>query len=329
MRRVVGAGNADGKTLLALAVTIFFWGISPPGIRAALAAYSPGHVALLRFLAASLTLAVYAGLVRMRLPARRDLAGLMFVGLFGTTFYHVFLNFGLVTVHAGAASLLINTAPVFTALLATFLLGERMRAWGWAGMFVSLVGAALVTLGQGKELRFEPGALLLMAGAVAWSLNIVLQKPFLGRYSALEVTSYAIWFGTFFLLVFLPGLPDAVRRAPVGMTLFVIYLGVIPIAVAYVLWAYVLARMTASRAAGFLYLIPVIVFIAAWVGLGERPTSGTLVGGVVIIAGVTMVNRLGRAPSREKQSGVVPVPEFVPVDSPAALEDTREAEGAL
>jgi drug/metabolite transporter (DMT)-like permease len=293
------------NTIAALILTIIFWGISPPGIRAALKTYSPGHVAILRFLAASLTLALYGPFAHIRLPERKDIPGLLMLGFIGTTCYHALINYGLVTVHAGAASLLVNTAPVFTALLATVLLGERLKPWGWVGMFVSLAGAALIALGQGKSIHLEPGALILLLSAVAWSLNIVLQKPYLSRYSALEVTSYSIWAGTLFLLVFLPGLVPEVRRAPIGMTLFVVYLGIFPIALAYALWAYALSRMPASRAAGFLYLIPVVVFIVAWIYLGELPSALTIFGGGIILAGVILLNGKGRAERRSpKLAGV-------------------------
>ena len=48
------------------------------------------------------------------------------VGLFGITLYHTFLNFGLVTVSAGPGSMIVNAAPIFTALFAAALLRERL-----------------------------------------------------------------------------------------------------------------------------------------------------------------------------------------------------------
>src|SRR5205823_3017448 len=113
-------------------------------IRGVVRYYSPGHVALARFLVASALMAVSAVCRRMRLPAPRDVPSLLLVAFLGVFVYHVSLNFGLTKVTAGAASMIVNTTPVFTALLAAVFLGERLRAIGWAGSFVSLGGAALI-----------------------------------------------------------------------------------------------------------------------------------------------------------------------------------------
>lgn len=120
----------DARTLAAIGVTLLPWASAFAAIRAGLTAYAPGTLALLRFLVASTVLGIYALATRMRLPALRDLPAMLLMGLVGITLYHVPLNYGEVTVTAGAASLLIASAPTFTALLATAFLGERLRVWG-------------------------------------------------------------------------------------------------------------------------------------------------------------------------------------------------------
>jgi drug/metabolite transporter (DMT)-like permease len=133
----------------ALAVTTIFWASAFAGIRAGLEAYGPGRVALIRLLVASVVLAAYAAIARMQWPGRRDLPVVFLAGFLAFAVYHVALNYGEVTVSAGAASILINTAPLFTALLAVTFLGEQLRAFGWVGMAVSFAGAALISLAVG------------------------------------------------------------------------------------------------------------------------------------------------------------------------------------
>ncbi|MBN1287165.1 MAG: DMT family transporter [Anaerolineae bacterium] len=284
----------DARTLAALGITLLFWASAFAGIRAALDAYGPGHLALFRFLVASATLAIYALVTRMPLPDREDLPRIAALGFVGITVYHVALNYGEETVTAGAASMLIAAAPAVTALLATRFLGERLEVWGWAGIGVSFAGVALIALGEGSGVAFDPGALLVLLSACATSVYFVFQKPLLKKYGAFRFTAYGIWAGTLFMLALLPGLPQAIAEAPPGATLAVVYLGVFPAALAYMTWTYVLSRAPASIATSFLYLSPVLATFIAWVWLGETPALLSIVGGAAALAGVIVVNRWGR-----------------------------------
>jgi drug/metabolite transporter (DMT)-like permease len=295
----------DPKTWTAIAVTLLLWASAFAGIRAGMRltpaglpgvdGYGPGEVALLRFGTASVVLALYAVLTRMRLPDKRDLGRIAIAGLTGITIYHVALNFGEMTVQAGAASLLIAAGPVFTALMSTAFLGERLTVFGWLGIAVAFVGVAIISLSQGTGLSFDPGALLILLAAVSTSVFFIVSKKPLSHYSALEFTSYSIWAGTIPLLYFAPGLVAQFPTAAPSATIAIVYLGIFPAAIAYVLWNYALARMPASILSSFLYLAPVLAMAIAWVWLGELPTVLTIVGGVVAILGVVVVQTKGQA----------------------------------
>ena len=289
---------SDARVLLALGATVFFWASAYAGIRDALQAFEPGQVALARLLVAAVVLALYAVATRMRMPEIRDLPVVLLAGLLAFAVYHVALNYGEITVNAGAAGVLIATAPVFTALLAATFLGERLRPMGWAGMAVSFAGAALISVDEGGGLALDPGAFLILLSAVCVSVYFVFQRPYLAKYGALAFTTYAIWAGTVCMLPYLPGLFLQSLTAPTGTSLVLVYLGLFPTALGYVTYAYAMSRMNASAAVSFLYLIPVLAYLIGWVWLGEAPTSLSVLGGLLALAGVVLVNRRGPEQAR-------------------------------
>jgi drug/metabolite transporter (DMT)-like permease len=278
------------KTLTPILVSIVFWSSAFAGIRSALLNYSPGHLALLRFSIASGVLVVYAVCNHVSVPNLRDIPKIMLFGFLGITVYHTALNYGEISVTAGSASLLIATTPAVTALFAVIFLKEKMSKLGWGGIATSFFGVSLVTLGEGQGLQFNFGAILILIAALSSSAYFVFQKPLIEKYGALPLTTYVICAGTFFMLIFLPGLPQAIFSSPLYSTLSVAYLGVLPGTLAYVTWTQALSKVPASLVSSFLYLSPVLAIFIAWLLLNEMPSLISLVGGAISILGVMIVN---------------------------------------
>ncbi|MGI8746922.1 MAG: DMT family transporter, partial [Deinococcus sp.] len=201
----------DPLSLAAILFTILFWASAFAGIRAGLRAFSPPHLALYRFLVASLALGVYALASRFPLPSWPDLGRILAVSFCGITLYHVLLNVGELSVPAGTASLIIAAGPVFTALLASRFGGEGLNPLGWLGTGISLGGITLIVLGRPEGLavsglNFTQGALLILAAAFFTSVYFVFQRPILRRIPPAQFTVWSLMLGTVPLLVFLPGL---------------------------------------------------------------------------------------------------------------------------
>jgi drug/metabolite transporter (DMT)-like permease len=85
------------------------------------------------------------------------------------------------------------------------------------------------------------------------------------------------------------------RSADGGAVAGLVYLGLVPTALAFTTWAYTLARMDAGRLGVTTYLVPPLTILAAWPLLGEVPPGLAVAGGVVCLVGVALSRRRDRA----------------------------------
>ncbi|MFE7094116.1 DMT family transporter [Streptomyces erythrochromogenes] len=293
----------------AVTFTVFAWASAFVSIRSAGAAYSPGALALGRLLAASLVLGVLLLISRQGLPPREAWRGILVSGVVWFCGYTIALNWGERLVDAGTAALLVNTGPILMALLAARLLGEALPPRLLAGMAVSFVGAVVVGLsmssGDGGSTSLL-GVVLCLLAAVAYASGVVAQKPALSYGTPLQITAYSCMTGAAACLPFTGQLLDELPRAPASATLNMVYLGVVPTALAFTTWTYALARMPAGRLGATTYAVPAIVVLLSWALLAEVPGWLTLLGGLLCLAGVAVSRYAPRTP-RTARTPATPV----------------------
>jgi drug/metabolite transporter (DMT)-like permease len=273
------------------------WASAFAGIKVGLESLSPGHLTLLRHIVASLCFVPFLFFTKSKLfPKWRDVPFFFLIGFLGYSVYHTALNYGELNVSAGTASLIIATAPAFTAIVASFLLKDKLPVLGWVGIFVSLAGVVLIVLGDNPDIGFNVYALLILLSALTAAFYSTLQRPLFKIYTPVEVTAFATWAGTVPMFIFWPDFISNLQTASINSVIAGIYIGIFPSAIAYSLFAYAISKMPVTSVASFLYTVPVFGLFFSWLLLNEVPTLFTLVGGLIAIAGIVVVNR-----SRQKK----------------------------
>lgn len=286
-------------TYLKLTLAALFWGGAFIAGRH-LALQLPHFVAATgRFVFASVVLVAYT---TRALPGwwrltRRQLGATLALGATGVFAYNYFFFGGLAHVPAGRASLIIATNPIVTFLVMAALYGQRMRPVQVAGVALSLAGVALVVSrgqwGAALSAAVGIGEALIFAAVLSWVAYAVIARLALGGLSPLVATTWSALWGTLMLAV--PGLwqwTAQAQAAPDTLSwLAMLYLGVLGTAVAFVWYFEGIARIGPARTAVFTNLVPVSAVALSMLLLGEQPPLSSLVGGLMVIAGVTLTNR--------------------------------------
>lgn len=290
---------------LALTGTVVLWASAFPAIRVGVDGLGVQALSFLRIVIAAVALLLVAPFAKVRMPRSRDLPMLALCGATGITAYQLLLNWGEVHVAAGTASLLIATVPAFSVLLGSLLLKEGLSRNIVLGSVVAIAGAAIVSMAKGAG-GFTVSALIVLAAAVVQGVYHVATKPLLRHYTGLEVATYAMVAGTVFALPLAPSAWHATLQAPADALASALYLGLLPSALGFVIWAYAVARLPLATSTAALYLVAPVALAISFVWLGEVPHFIELVGGAVSVAGVIMINRRNPAQRRHRERGGAP-----------------------
>jgi drug/metabolite transporter (DMT)-like permease len=181
-------------------------------------------------------------------------------------------------------------------------LRERFGAGKIAGLALGFAGAVLV-VSRGRvtpDLLALPGTrgdLLMLASTLNWAIYTSLGHATIRRLGSLRATAGAMLLGGLMLApLFLHagGWREYATLSGAGLAA-VLYLGIAASGLGYLFWYGALERVETSRVAAFLYLEPLVTLIAAMALLRETVGPATLAGGLLVLAGVALVQR---APAR-------------------------------
>lgn len=286
---------ADWLVAGVLLAVVAIWGAAFSGIKILLRDLTPAGLTSARLLVAAATFTALLPLAPGERPPRErgDVTRLLLAGVAGSAGYHLALNWGEQFVTAGLASLLVAAMPAMVASGELALGRERPSAVRLGGIVVAFGGVALLAAASGTGLSASrlSGILVTLLAPAAWTVYTIAAKPLARRYDGVRLNLVGAWAGA---LVVLPlGGADlgSLGHIGAGGWIWLLFLGALSQAAAYVAYAWALRSWSASAVSGVVYLVPVSSLVWAWVLLGEVPSAWTIAGGALILGGVVAVQR--------------------------------------
>lgn len=276
------------KIFLLIVAAIILWASSLVGIRAALTEYDPLDVAVLRSIVSSVTLLPILIFGKVPLFDKWRIFSFFPLGLV-LAINMISLNFGAQTVTAGETTLIVSTSQIFQVLLAVLFLKEIISARFLIGLSLCVVGIIIIAFGNSTGFSFNMGILYLLFASISNAVFFILQKSLLKKYKPLEIISYAFWIATLIMLPFGGNALKVIPVVSINSTLVIIYVGII-VVVAQLFWSKALSKINATRAATYLYSVPVMTIIIGFLWLQEMPSIISLSGGAIILCGVIVAN---------------------------------------
>jgi drug/metabolite transporter (DMT)-like permease len=191
---------------------------------------------------------------------------------------------------------IIGTAPVFMALLGFIFFKEKLRLINIAGIVVAFFGLLLL-IGKGDftkiNLISNKGDVMVLASSFTWSVYSLVNKKISFSYSPLMTILYLFLTMAIILIPF--NISHEVFYSIVHLSsnawISLFFLGFICSGVSYVLWAQALSEMDTARVGAFLYFEPFVTVFSAWLILNEHITLVIILSGLIITAGVILVNK--------------------------------------
>jgi drug/metabolite transporter (DMT)-like permease len=295
------------RDLAELLLLSLLWGAAYLFVRAAVPAFGPAPLVVLRLgLAAVLLLPVL--LLRGGLPTlRAHPRQLLVLGVPFTAVPFLLLAYASLHITAGLVAVLNATAPLFAALIAHYLLKERLGAWRALGLVIGFAGVGVLMWGS---VSFKTGSglfavLAVLGTSTFWGIGANYTRKHLAGADALVITVGSLLAASLFLAPFAWATwpsenPSARAWAEV------VFLGVASSGLGFLLYFRLLRRIGPVRAMSVTFLNPVVAMLSGWLYLGEAITLQMLAGGAVVLLGTALsLGMLGPTHKPELPAGNV------------------------
>jgi drug/metabolite transporter (DMT)-like permease len=302
------SATAARWSLIAAVGTMLAWGMNFAFVKYLLEHLGLGAFMFLRFLVLpALGLALLIAVFRHRIahtwPRRADLPRFVLCAFVGHVLHISAVMYGMNLSTAFSSSLVLTCQPLFTLAILAWLGAERLRKQQVAGTLVAFAGIVLFLADKFAAgfSRAGLGDLTLLIAGASFSAYTVLSRPLADRYGPLIVLSYTLLFSMPIMLAFTSPFFVDVTLASLGPAVWAALFWALVVCsfCGWLLWTWVNSVRGVARSAPFMYLMPPVAGVMAWLTLGETFTWLKITGAAVTMAGVAWAQFGGGPPPRE------------------------------
>jgi drug/metabolite transporter (DMT)-like permease len=279
------------KNILIGLVFSILWASASVATKFGVQSASPLILANVRFFIAGILLLGFSYLFKKdpsyRLPDRKEFRQLALFGFLNTTMYLGLYVYAMKYTTAGIGSLAVSVNPLIIVLLSAWWLARKPARAEWLGIVLGMAGVAVATYPLFREsFTTVTGITLLLISMVAVSAASVYYATIKWTLPNLLINGWQVLLGGFFLLPFTLVFSDF--NATHWDMMFwgsVLWLSLAVSVVGLICWFYLL-RIDTVRASLWLFLCPLFGFFFAWWLMNEAITMYTIVGTLLVIAGL-------------------------------------------
>lgn len=279
--------NASDVLLTAIAPAI--WGSTYVVTTEFLPNFSPMTVAMLRALPAGLLLLL---LVR-QLPTGIWWARIFVLGALNFSIFLSMLFIAAYRLPGGVAATVGAVQPLLVVFLAYFVLASPIRLVSILAALVGAAGVALLVLTPRAAL--DPiGVMAGLAGAASMACGMVLSRKWLPPVSLLTFTAWQLTAGGLLLVPVALLLEPAIPVPTMTNVLALTWLGLVGMALTYLLWLRGITRLDSSVVSPLLLLSPITAVLLGWLFLDQTLTALQIAGGILVIGSIWLGQRTNR-----------------------------------
>lgn len=289
----------------AMLIAVSCWAANMVAIKEALFGFSPMALAVVRAIGAATVFGILFLFLRERSLlrlTRGQWLRFVLIAFFGITLNQVFFIEGVAHTNVPHAALIVAVEPVMVLVLSVVMRLEALTALKFTGMAISFTGVVLLTYGKPGDSgqAYWLGDLILIGQVIVFAYYTILMKEVAPQYDVITLNSVIFGLGALMLIPFgsvalwHQHWSQIPVRSMLGLGFMVFFSSVI----GYLLFAFALKGLTASRVAAFNYFEPVIATgLGIWLLHDRVGLWGTFVGALILLGVYFTERERGEGPA--------------------------------